>query len=596
MTAGKKVCQRCKKDFAIEADDTAFYGQVKVPHPTFCPDCRMQRRFAWRNERTLHKRECDLCHKDLIALYPANTSFPVYCKDCWFSDRWDPLEYGMPVDFGKPFLRQFKELLAKSPRLGIWVQQSTNSEYTNQSYENKNCYLCFALRDSEDSAYCARNVQVKQCLDATYTHHSELLHNCLYADKCYRGRALEETDACVESAYLSNARNCQQCFGGINLRSASHIFFGEQLSKEEYAAKLKEIDPGSRKTGEALEKKFEALRSKAIFRFANLINTTNVTGDHLSNARNCSNVFDGFDLENARYSSWVFSSKDIGDCYGMGGSELIYECIGVEEVNNIKFCDVTDGSNNVEYCDLCSASANLFGCIGLRSKEYCILNKAYSKSEYQQIVSKIADHMNSAPYRDAAGREYRYGEFFPAELSPFPYNETIAQENFPLSEKEARAEGYAWSGPDKKMYAVTLSADKVPDSITEVKDSVLQDTIACAHAGSCNEQCTLAFRIIPQELQLYRQLNIPPPTLCPNCRHYARLAKRNPLKLWRRQCQCAGSTSAPRAGTVSGIGDYKNTIVHSHGNGACPNEFETTYAPERPETVYCEACYQQEVE
>ncbi len=27
----------------------------------------------------------------------------------------------------------------------------------------------------------------------------------------------------------------------------------------------------------------------------------------------------------------------------------------------------------------------------------------------------------------------------------------------------------------------------------------------------------------------------------------------------------------------------------------CQNEFETSYAPDRPEIVYCERCYQQEV-
>ena len=39
---------------------------------------------------------------------------------------------------------------------------------------------------------------------------------------------------------------------------------------------------------------------------------------------------------------------------------------------------------------------------------------------------------------------------------------------------------------------------------------------------------------------------------------------------------------------------YQNTAKHQH-DGQCPNEFETSYAPERPEIVYCEACYNAEV-
>ena len=42
-------------------------------------------------------------------------------------------------------------------------------------------------------------------------------------------------------------------------------------------------------------------------------------------------------------------------------------------------------------------------------------------------------------------------------------------------------------------------------------------------------------------------------------------------------------------------GLYKNFVDHSHGARHCPNEFETSYAPDRAEIVYCESCYQVEV-
>jgi hypothetical protein len=38
--------------------------------------------------------------------------------------------------------------------------------------------------------------------------------------------------------------------------------------------------------------------------------------------------------------------------------------------------------------------------------------------------------------------------------------------------------------------------------------------------------------------------------------------------------------------------DKKN---HFHGKEKCKVEFETSYAPERPEIIYCEKCYQREV-
>ena len=62
-------------------------------------------------------------------------------------------------------------------------------------------------------------------------------------------------------------------------------------------------------------------------------------------------------------------------------------------------------------------------------------------------------------------------------------------------------------------------------------------------------------------------MNIPIPRRCFHCRHMNRVKRRNPFKLWYRKCMKEG----------------------------CNNEFETSYAPDRPEIVYCEKCYQGEV-
>ena len=160
-----------------------------------------------------------------------------------------------------------------------------------------------------------------------------------------------------------------------------------------------------------------------------------------------------------------------------------------------------------------------------------------------------------------------YGEFFPPNLSPFAYNETIAQEYFPLTKDEAIKKGYRWKDSEARHYEITKKPEDLPDHIKDIDEKILTEVIGCQHAGTCNEQCTTAFKIIPQELQFYQRMNLPLPRLCPNCRHYARLAQRNPLKLWHRSCM----------------------------KGGCENEFETSYAPDRKETVYCETCYQAEI-
>jgi hypothetical protein len=223
----------------------------------------------------------------------------------------------------------------------------------------------------------------------------------------------------------------------------------------------------------------------------------------------------------------------------------------------------------------------------LRNKNYCIFNKQYSKEEYKELVPRLIKNMNETPYKDKVGRVYEYGDYFPADLSPFGYNETVAQELFPLTKKEAESKGYLWREKISKEYVSDLKANDLPDSLNEIGEEITKKVISCQHEGNCTHQCTKAYKITETELNFYKKMSIPIPRLCYNCRYCERIAKRNPVKLWKRVCQCAGSASSNNL--------YKNTRTHEHGDSICQNEFETTYSPNRSEIIYCEKCYQQEV-
>ncbi|MEK7212136.1 MAG: zinc-ribbon domain containing protein [Patescibacteria group bacterium] len=63
-----KTCQNCRNEFTLDSEDLNFYKQVKVPPPTWCPECRARRRYAWRNERVMYRRDCDLCGKSTVTI------------------------------------------------------------------------------------------------------------------------------------------------------------------------------------------------------------------------------------------------------------------------------------------------------------------------------------------------------------------------------------------------------------------------------------------------------------------------------------------------------------------------------------------------
>src|SRR3989338_821711 len=149
MKSETKICQNCKKDFIIEPDDFGFYEKMQVPPPTFCPDCRFQRRLLFRNNRVFYKTECILCGKTMISLYSKDKNYNIYCYDCWFSDKWDVMRYGCDYDFAIPFFVQFQSLQKAVPRASLYRDNFISSDYCNYGMDFKECYLLFGGRGNE---------------------------------------------------------------------------------------------------------------------------------------------------------------------------------------------------------------------------------------------------------------------------------------------------------------------------------------------------------------------------------------------------------------------------------------------------------------
>jgi len=567
---------------------------MQVPPPTFCPPCRLERRLAYRNERSLYKRPCGLCGKDTITMYDPAGPIPSYCGECWWGDRWDPLSYGKEYDFSKPFFAQFRELMEHVPHqnlIGIhttWV----NTTYANMNHELKNCYLLFNADYDENCLYSEELERSKECMDSTMLDSTQLAYECLNCTSCYNIFNSVNCESSHDVWFSKNLSGCSNCFGCANLRNQQYCIFNKRYNKEEYAKLLGTFRLDSRQSLAALAEKAHEHWLRYPNKYMTGYQNLRSTGDYVYNSKDVRDSFIATGSERCRYCMWLIvkNNKDCYDYTQFGeNTERIYEaqCCGKNIGDVIGGIGVVD-SRSVRYSMFCFSNCrDLFGCVSLRGKQYCILNKQYTKESFDELRTKIIEQMQAMPYVDSRGCEYRYGEFFPSELSQFAYNETSAQEFFPLTAEEARAKGYCWRAPELRNYAITELPDALPDTIGEVSDDVVGKVIGCAHRGTCNEQCTTAFKIIEQELQLYRKFNLPLPQLCPNCRHYERLLRRNPPRLASRECQCGGANSKNSV--------YRNTGTHAHGSAPCTNRFQTAYAPDKPDIVYCEECYQAEV-
>ncbi|MFA6534405.1 MAG: hypothetical protein WCT37_04530 [Patescibacteria group bacterium] len=548
------ACKNCQSAFTIYPEDIKFYGRIGVPEPTLCPDCRAQERLAWRSERSLHYRQCDLCGRDHMSSYAESAPFPVYCLDCWYSDKWDQLQNGREFDFNRPFFPQFHELQLLSPRGSLFVSQGTifNSDYTNTVTNVKNCYLIFGSNDCEDCYYSSFLKKCFSVSDCTEVYQSEKCYDSVNCEQCYNVVGSNNSRGCRDSAFLEDCSGCSDCFGCVNLRNQKFCLWNEQLSESEYRRQVGEIDLHSRKAYERNWDIFNQLRiAKGVYKYYHGVQNINSTGDYLSRCKNAFHAFDCYDVEDCRYVTRLTGSKDCFDVdhFGWAGLESVYYSASCgNSASNLKFVSQVWGScRNIEYSNLCLNNCHdCFGCVALTHKQFCIFNRQYEEEEYLKLKEKIIEHMKKSG---------EYGQFFPKSFSHVPYHDSLAQDYYPLTAEQAQEQGWRWEEEDKKYQPATV---QLLDNLAEVKDEIIKEVLVCA-------ECGRNYKIVSQELKVYRAMDLPLPAKCFDCRLRTRLNRKNPRRFYNRQC------------------------------AKCGTEIKTTYAPDRPEKVYCEECYRKEI-
>ena len=257
---------------------------------------------------------------------------------------------------------------------------------------------------------------------------------------------------------------------------------------------------------------------------------------------------------------WRSPQKNCYDVSAFGYAlENCYEAgVAGEYASDLKFTQES-GLHllNAEYCKLSLGGQNHFGCVSVRKGEYVIFNKIYSKEDYYDLRERIIIQMNEIPYVSKQGALYKYGEFFPLELSPFPYNITYAQLFYPKLKEEIEKEGLVYLVEEKSSHDITCTSKDLPDKLDST-DGILKEIIECSN-------CLRGYKVISMELNFLRKMDLPLPRICPFCRVNEK------LNIW-----------------------VENMKLHDRTCDKCGIDFKTHYTKERAPHVLCKKCYQQE--
>ena len=592
----RKKCRRTGQDFPVFQWDKDLLEKLKITIgdktyiPTIsdiCPEARTQYKLMFKNERRLYKTTCALTWKSTISCISPETGLTIYDKEARASDARDYCDYGIEIDSKKSVFDHMAQLVKSTPYQDlIWSFSNLkhNSVYTNYTSDMVDCYFAFDCNTLEKCCHVSRCRGSKQLFDCLRVNGSEACYQCVDCENMYKSFFCNSCTSCHNSYYLSNCHGCYDCIGCTNLVNKQYYIFNKQVSKSDYQAKLAELQKDY--SNPEIVKTFAEILRISPRKNLHIINSEGVIGNHIINAKNIffSNLIG--ECDTMRYCDEMKQAQDCFDVCGYGNeSYLLYNCTQAGRYSNHIYCSASIGKwENILYCMETKKSSNCFGCVNLKEKEYCIFNTPYTKEEYEKLVPELIANMQ---------KEKVWLNFLPTEFSPYPYNDSVANDYYPIhtliinGQTQIINPNWRWTvtvlQPEKFLSDAILDLgwEKIkttrrtrenevntPEWITIVEanhigelpsdEEILKVAITCEVSGR-------PFRIVPPELEFYRKHWLPLPRKHPDIRHAERLAQRPGKELFLRKCD------------------------------KCGVEMLSVYAENSWSQVYCEQCYNKEI-
>lgn len=526
-------CKQCKVNFEITDADRAFFERTSprfgeticlIPEPSHCPKCRWQRRMLFRNERNLYRRPCDLSGRPIVSAIAPTSPYKVYDQPEWWSDKWDGLSYGRDFDFSRTFTEQFRELTVEVPHISLFTTNCENSYYGNFILNSRNCYLTFGCTNSEDCLFGRFIIGCKDVVDSLSVYSSELCYECVACEKCYECHYSMNLRNCIECSFCEDCLSCTNCILCFGLYKAEYCILNQQVSKAEFEKYKASIYPLTNARVRELWQQLATLKEKLPRRGTHIYASEDCVGDMISNSTRCEFCFDIANCEDCAFISWSPNSKASRDATFTApeGVQFCYEVCSTVASRCIAtfLCWACDSAFYSMECHNCR---DIFGCTGIRNKQFCIFNKQYSEAEYGRRVTEIVTHMR---------RTGEWGEFLHPSLSFFGYNETVATEYFPVTEDEANKHGWRWA---KHVGSANCgAAAQAPTSaIDTVQPNICETVLSCRKTKQ-------QYKIIPAQYKFLQKQGLPVPDLCPDERHRERLRRRSPRWVWPAKCAKTG--------------------------------------------------------
>lgn len=524
--SSEQVCSLSKRRFVISAEEVSLYNSFDIPLPTLHPEERLRRQLAFRNGRHFFERACEKTGRAIRSVFQKNSSFPVVDNEFWWSKDFDAIEFAREFDTKRAFFEQLFELWQAVPRPATVAVDFQNSEAIHHAKTVKDSFYLFDAHRVRDCIYCVNIYDSDHCVDCYNVSNSSYCYECL---DCHNSKNLswsEHCGGCENSRFLANCKDCKDCLFCTNLTRKSYCIFNKQYSKDDYLSELEKYNFVLRQDLEVAKNIFSSFLQEHCVPHIYADNPQSVSGNYLKNCTQTQYSYECFQSANLYACNSIIQGSRCIDGYGFASkisdsAQFVSSGANAKRILNSIECwnDVSD----LTYSSYCHKSSNLFACVGLKDKEYCIFNQQYSKKEYHKRVTQIISYLK---------KKNIWGQYFPSIFSGFNYQDSLANEFMHLSAVQVTMMGYVNSPlVDEDMSRILKNRYiSIPSSLVELSKLKTEEQSFLCEFGA------VPFKFEKKEIEMYQLLNVPPPARAFQQRHLERVQRLSPKRIFNLPC------------------------------------------------------------
>lgn len=291
------------------------------------------------------------------------------------------------------FFKELQRIISSLPKRPLFILNSETTEFADKITFSKNLFTCFDCANCTDCAYVYDSYMSVNSIDCDYAVESQYCYECTDSYKAFNCEYLEYCGNIRDSSYCYDCSG-NNLFGCVNLTNKLFCIFNRQLTEDEYRKQVKIYKTW--KPEKILE---EVEKIKKIYPLTQTVeghNENTTYGNYIHYNKDCYMCFDAARNENCSYLYDSFYNKSCLDMtYSGQNSELCYESIDSAQSFNCNYIVESDSCRDSSYVFYCLDVKNSLACVGLSHKQYCILNRQFTKEEYDIVGKQILEELKA---------------------------------------------------------------------------------------------------------------------------------------------------------------------------------------------------------